>query len=325
MTPAGEILRDLIARSGPVPFHVFMETALYHPEHGYYRRGRDPFGKDGDYYTAEQVQPVFGRLMRALVRQLWREAGLTGRPRVVELGAGRGEMSEAFGEFDYTPVEAGGEPPDQIRGAVFANEFFDALPVHVVTRRKGALRNLRVDYRQERFVWVEGEPAPEEVVAYVRDYASPLEEGARIEVNLDALRWLDRIADCLEDGYLLVFDYGYQSRELRRYPEGTLMSYRRHRAKEDVLSEPGEQDITAHVNFSALEQYGLTRGLARQRFETMAAALLRAGEPDQFSEALRASGEKEQLRLRLQLKTLLFGMGEGFRSLLMRPDKAAKQ
>ena len=70
MTPAGEVLAAEIARHGPVPFHRFMEVALYHPEHGYYSRGRDPFGKEGDFYTAEQIQPVFGILMAAFIRQL---------------------------------------------------------------------------------------------------------------------------------------------------------------------------------------------------------------------------------------------------------------
>ena len=87
MTPLGEILRDQILRSGSMPFSQFMEAALYHPEFGYYRRGRDPFGRDGDYYTAEQLQPVFGILIAARIHQLYSELGKPSEFTVVELVA----------------------------------------------------------------------------------------------------------------------------------------------------------------------------------------------------------------------------------------------
>src|SRR5262249_47601830 len=97
-----------------------MDQALYHPEFGYYRRPRDPFGRSGDFYTAEQLQPVFGILIAQRVRQLARELGDRGDFTVVELGAGRQEMAEAFAEWRYVPVEVGGELPQAIRGVVFS-------------------------------------------------------------------------------------------------------------------------------------------------------------------------------------------------------------
>src|SRR6185436_11838029 len=105
------LLRDRIAREGPIPFREFMETALYHPEHGYYRRARDPFGRSGDFYTAEQLQPVFGILIAARIREMFVEMGSPADFTVVELGAGRGEMAEALGEWRYIPVESGGDVP----------------------------------------------------------------------------------------------------------------------------------------------------------------------------------------------------------------------
>jgi SAM-dependent MidA family methyltransferase len=131
-------------------------------------------------------------------------------------------------------------------------------------------------------------------------------------------RWMERIAGALEEGYALTIDYGYTRAESIRFPEGTLMGYRRHMAREDVLEEPGVRDITAHVNFTALQESGAARGLRTDRFETLAQTLLLAGEPDQFAAALEAAGSVEQLRRRMQLKTLLFGMGETYRSLLQR-------
>ncbi len=317
MTPAGAVLREEIRRCGPIPFRRFMEVALYHPEHGYYRRGRDPFGVRGDFYTAEQIQPVFGILIAAVVRRLFDELGGPDGFTVVEPGAGRGEMASAFARYCYVPLEFDcGSMPERFCGVVFANEFFDALPVHLVRRRDHGFREMLVDCAQERFAWVEGQ-ASGELEEFLHRYGAPAEEGDLLEVNLEALRWLERIAVALEHGYVLAIDYGYTAREIIRFPAGSLMSYRRHTAAADVLSEPGLRDLTAHVNFTALQEHGAARGLRTVRLESLAQLLLRAGEEDNFAAALEAAGEEQALRRRLQLKTLLVGMGETFRALLL--------
>jgi SAM-dependent MidA family methyltransferase len=317
MTPLAELLRDEIRRDGPIPFERFMRAALYDPVHGYYRRSPDPFGKHGDFYTAEQLQPVFGILIAARVRQLCRELGDPPDFTVVELGAGRGEMAEAFAQWRYVPVDLDrGALPDRFRGVVFANEFFDALPVHAATYCGGGFRELRVGWT-DSFVWMPGEPVAEEIADYLRRYFPPPEEGAQFEINLEALVWLERIARALEAGFALTIDYGFTRAESVRFPRGTLMSYRRHQADENVLEDPGAKDITAHVAFTALEEHGARIGLETVRFETLAQTLLAAGEPDQFAAALEGATEAEQTRRRLQLKSLLFGMGETFRTLLL--------
>jgi len=321
VTPLIAILRDEILRQGPMAFHRFMEAALYHPMHGYYLRDRDPFGKRGDFYTAEQLQPVFGILMARLVAGLKRELGDPADFSVVELGAGRGEMAPAFAPYRYTPVEAGGDIPEPITGVVFANEFFDALPVDVLIRRGDGYREMHVGWRDDRCVWVEGPEAGGELAAYAAGYSGAIEEGGLLEVNLDALRWVERIAARLERGFLVAIDYGYTTRERLRFPQGTLMSYRRHTAIEDVLHEPGERDITAHVDFSAMQDRCARCGLQPVRFETLARTLMRVGETDQFAEALAAQAPAEQLRRRMQLKSLLFDMGETFRVLLVGKDR----
>jgi len=318
VSPLTEALRDEIRRAGPISFRRFMEAALYDPAHGYYRRARDPFGKQGDFYTAEQIQPVFGILMAARIRSLYQTMGSPPDFTVVELGAGRREMAAAFSEWRYVPVDlAQGEMPERFRGVVFANEFFDALPVEAVTFRGGGFRELRVAW-DERFVWVEGPPAREEVANYLRRYFPPPAEGALFEVNLDALAWLERIAHALEEGFVFTIDYGYTRAESVRFPRGALMSYRRHQADEDVLEDPGAKDITAHVPFTALVEHGAQLGFETVRFETLAQTLLAAGEPDQFAATLAAPTREEELRRRLQLKSLLFGMGETFRTLLQK-------
>ena len=307
MTPVAEILRDEIADGGPIPFSRFMEAALYHPEFGYYRGARDPFGREGDFYTAEQVQPAFGVLMAARVRELWREMGAPAGFTVVELGAGRGEMARHFGEWRYLPVDIDrGALPERMTGVVFSNEFFDALPVDVVEIRDGGPRELRVGWSGEGFTWVPGCPAHE---AHVARYFPQAEEGWRMEVNLESRRWMERIAGSLERGYAITVDYGYTTRESVRFPEGTLMSYRRHRALEDVLTDPGSRDMTAHVHFTALEEHGAAAGLEHARFERLAQTITGLGE-----EAVGPLAKSHPQ----QLKTLLFGMGETFRVLTQR-------
>ena len=271
MTPAGEILAAEIREKGPIPFSRFMEVALYDRQFGYYRRARrDPFGKDGDFFTASQLQPVFGRVVAAALRELRETLGSPEDFQVIELGAGRGEMEPGLAEFHYASVDIDrGELPSGITGVIFANEFFDALPVNVPGRS--------VDFRDGRFVWAGDGEWKEDAV------------GMRAE--------LPRIAACLKNGYLLAIDYGFTSAERIRFPAGSLMSYRRHRPVEDVLRDPGEQDITAHVPFTEMfevaEQYGLTR----MRFETLAQFLLRVGERDEFKSVLAAGSEGEDRKL----------------------------
>ncbi len=330
---AGELLAEEIRSDGPIPFRRFMEVALYAPEAGYYRRGAhrasetgprpsDPFGKCGDFFTAEQIQPVFGILMTARIRQLYREMGEPRDFTVVETGAGRAEMAEALSEWRYHPLELdSGELPEGFTGVVFSNEFFDALPVDVAVWRRGAFREQRVALDGSgAFVWREGGPAPERVADYLRRYFPPPEEGRWYEANLEALGWMERIGRALRSGFVLTIDYGYTRAESVRFPAGTLMGYHRHTARENVLEHPGERDITAHVNFTALEEHGARCGLRALRLETLASTLLAAGEEDHFARALEAADATEEFRRRMQLKTLLFGMGETFQVLLQRKE-----
>jgi SAM-dependent MidA family methyltransferase len=318
VTPATELLAAEIERDGPIPFSRFMEVALYHPEHGYYRRPRDPFGMHGDFYTAEQLQPVFGILVAARVRQLFQLMGEPDDFTVLELGAGRREMAEAFAEWKYLGVDI--DAPDLPRatcGVIFSNEFFDALPVDVAAYQGGAFQEQRVSWSDGAFHWYAAHVVGEEVDHYLRRYFAPPQEGCWYEVNRAALQWMERVAAVLTKGYVLTVDYGYSRPESLRFPAGTLMSYHRHTAREDVLTDPGERDITAHVNFTALEERGSELGFQRESFQTLAQMLLAAGEADQFAAAL---GGAEEMRRRMQLKTLLFGMGETFRVLLQRKN-----
>jgi SAM-dependent MidA family methyltransferase len=200
-----------------------------------------------------------------------------------------------------------GSLPDRFTGLIFSNEFFDAIPVDLVVAREGRSYERRVTLVGGGFGWDDARPSAEPVTdrVIVR------------ELQHYRLDWLTRLAGRLDRGLIVTVDYGYTHRELARFPEGTLMSYHRHTASDDVLAAPGERDITAHVDFTALIAHGETLGLRSDPLLSLASALLWAGEDDQFSSAL-AGDEREQLRYRQQLKSLLFGMGETFRVLVQR-------
>jgi SAM-dependent MidA family methyltransferase len=254
--------------------------------------------------------------MAARVRELFSAMGEPDDFTVVELGAGRREMAEAFADWRYIPVDLDSPaPPERITGVIFSNEFFDALPVDAVTYEGGAFREQCVAFGDGGFHWSAGGAVGEEADWYLRAYYPPPEEGQWYEVNLAAPRWMERIAAMLTKGYVLTVDYGFTRAESVRFPAGTLMGYHRHTAREDIFTEPGERDITAHVNFTALQESGAALGLPVERFETLAQTLLAAGATDQFASAL---GGANDLRRRMQLKTLLFGMGETFRVLTQR-------
>jgi SAM-dependent MidA family methyltransferase len=262
---------------------------------------------------------VFGILMAAQIRALFQAMGEPRDFTLVELGAGRREMAEAFAEWRYVPVDLDTpEPPTAVCGVVFSNEFFDALPVDVATFEGGMFREQRVTCRDGKFSWIPAGPVGEEANQYLRSYFSEPEEGRWYEASLAAVEWTRRIAAMLTNGYVLTVDYGFTRAESVRFPAGTLMGYHRHTAREDVLTDPGHRDITAHVNFTALQEAGGATGLVSERFETLAQTLLAAGAADQFASVLAGGGETAELRRRMQLKTLLFGMGETFRVLLQR-------
>lgn len=312
MNPLDAILREAIRRDGPLRFDHFMHTALYHAELGYYRRRRDPFGIHGDFFTAAQMQPEFGDLIGHFIERL-----IPGRPpsaiRVVDLGAGRREMAPALARFAYRAVDAGDAlPPADI---VFANEFFDALPVRAGVMLGTEPHELLVAAGDGGFAWVNGPALDADAGNYLERYWSPREPGQRFEIAEQARGWVARIAESIEDGWLIAIDYGYTRAETVRFPGGSLMSYQRHAAFDDVLQSPGERDITAHVSFDALRQDAVDAGFDNIELRTLGAVLLDCVEQSDYLR--RASPVSRQ-----RIKTLLFGMGETFRVLLAGKKKA---
>ncbi|MBA3974243.1 MAG: hypothetical protein C0504_08520 [Candidatus Solibacter sp.] len=314
MTPAGEKIASMIRRGGALRFAEFMETALYDGECGYYTSGRKVFGREGDFYTSEQMQPVFGRLVAAAAEK-WKQE-CAGEFHLAEWGAGRGGMEEFLDGFNYAAVDRDRDgAPRKFEGAVFSNELFDALAVDAAKRSQGVWRLMRVGMGDGGFVWTEGEELAGEWLEYAMRAGSFIEEEeAWIELPVELRRMLAQFDSRLVRGRIVAVDYGYTERELRRFAAGTLMAYRKHQASGEVLRNPGEQDITAHVPFTHLMEAAAEMGWVEARLRTLARWVMEECGESGVENAVEAETEAERVRLRLKLKTLLFGMGETFRA-----------
>ena len=347
-----------IRRVGPIAFSRYMELCLYEPELGYYSRSREKFGKAGDFYTSSDVHAVFGRLLARQFEEMWRALDSTARIDVIELGPGRGLFArdvldwspKRFPNFAaalrYSLVEQSThlrtklherlaeqiaaercaifdslEQATALAGdnlIVFGNEFFDALPVEVVDHRG----SLRVAVEGDRFVEQLVPPSLAED-EFLDRYGVHPEAGERVEAPLASSAWMDRIAAIFRRrrGFVVLIDYGYtREQQLAGRHRDTLMTYRRHVATPSPYEAPGEQDITAHVNFTALRARGVDGGLEELALLTQSQFLIGIGEETEFADAFQdCQLPQEQAKVALQLKHLISpdGMGEMFQVLLM--------
>lgn len=304
-----EAIRSEIHHQGPVTFARYMELALYHPAFGFYRT-RDRFGAKGDFYTAEQLQPVFGELIARYVEKLtkgWSAALFNG---VLELGAGKAEMASALSQWGYRAFDWGSPPfPEKWSGLIFANEFFDSLPFHLLKRAEKGWEELLIAMADHRLNFVSGELSSAMLASYASEFGADIPIGGTLEVCLALEDWCARIGTLLRDGKLLVIDYGYEIRELLRFPTGTLLTFNQHRTGIDPLVNPGCSDITAHVNFTWLRKMAAKAGLRCTNSSTLSNWVLSIwGEQD-----LQQRWATADQRWKLQWKNLVFGLGEAFK------------
>ena len=326
-------LRRRIETEGPLSFRDFMEEALYNPQFGYYSSTRNPIGRQGDFYTSSDLDPIFGKLLARKFTQMAAALDLVPEAfTIVELGAGRGLLAREilqYRRFPYRIVERSAAMrerqqeilgnfdvhwldglPHDVTGCIFSNEFFDALPVRRIVRRGGALREI---YVTSEFTEVEGD--------LQESLDIPISEGQFADINTDAKQWIRRIATSLSHGYHLAIDYGYQDREFYARPRGTLMCYWQHQAIENPYVRIGEQDITAHVNFSDLIREGTTAGLSTETFTTQMDFLVQLGVLQEL-QALVPAQTAEAIQRVMAIKKLILpgGMGERFKVLVQRRD-----
>jgi SAM-dependent MidA family methyltransferase len=200
---------------------------------------------------------------------------------------------------------------------VFANEFFDALPVEILGTA-GKL-HIAVEKNRLREIWL---PPLDEELEFLDRYSIHPEAGERIEVPILAQNWIGQIAHAISRGMLLIIDYGYtRNEQLAGRHHGTLMAYRHHSASPDPYQAPGEQDLTAHVNFTALAAACEQAGMQVEKLLTQSQFLMGIGERNQFADAFEdCRVPQERAKVALQLKHLVtpVGMGENFQVLIAR-------
>jgi len=343
-----------------------MELCLYHPELGYYSRAQEQFGKTGDFYTSSDVHAVFGRLLARQFEEMWRVLSSPPQIDLIELGPGRGLfasdvlgcVARQFPDFAkalrYLLVEQSPNFRDRLKHKldehvnagrasvfdtleaastvagmhvlVFANEFFDALPVEIIDHR-GAVR---VSEREGRFVEQFVSPSPAEL-EFLDRYSVHPEPGERVEVSLASLDWMRKIAATFDgrSGFAVLIDYGHtREQQLAGRHRDTLMTYRKHTASPSPYGAPGEQDITAHVNFTALRSLAKDHEFDPLALLTQSQFLIGIGESNQFADAFQNCRlPQEQAKVTLQLKHLISpeGMGEVFQVLVLSHNVAKEQ
>ena len=349
--PLSQIIIDRIRREGPLSFRDFMEMALYYPGYGYYTSEREKLGEAGDFYTSPYLGPLFGEMIAGQLEEMWR--ALDGQPfTIVEYGAGTGwlcrdilnklqENRQLYEGLQYFIIEKSPSMrereqrllPEKVRwldslkdippinGCILSNELVDNFAVHQVVMGEGKqLMEVYVGF-DNGFCEIL-RPASDALKDYFQQLKVNLPKGYRTEINLEATAWIQTIASALHRGFVLTIDYGHPSSVLytdsRR--AGTLVCYHRHRINHSPYDFIGEQDITHHVNFSALEHWGRTNGLECCGYTNQARFLQGLGLTRyiQKMEAADAGDTTSRMERIQQLRTLFLEMGEKFKVLIQR-------
>lgn len=340
--------RNLAAGGNWLSFAGFMEIALYAPLLGYYAGGSRKFGAAGDFVTAPEMTPLFAAALAVQAAEFMRSSA----PSIVEVGAGSGRLAvdllvalEHAGTppDDYAILELSGELaarqrsfidatlpsrlarrvrwldtlPEDFCGVVIANEVLDAMPVHVLRWQRGAVFERGVAGDAEgRLVWAE-RAAEGRLLAAARDLADAhaLPEGYVSELGLAAPAWVAAWGEKLRRGALLLIDYGFPAHEFY-HPQragGTLMCHYRHRAHADPLINVGRQDITAHVDFTAVADAAHTAGFSVAGYTAQATFLMNCGILDRLAELPEASVDTFRAKAAVQKLLSPAEMGELFK------------
>lgn len=306
-----KLILSEIRSNGPIPFERFMELALYTPGIGYYLREVPVIGKDGDFFTASHLGSIFGLLLSRHILRVWHEMGAPEDFHIVEIGPGMGYLAHdiltairdtpLISHLSYHMVELNpyftavqqerlkhlhsrlfwakdiSDIP-YIRGVIICNEILDAFPVKLFEIKNGEVMEVHVDAGDNGELMEVLNPAGRNLLDYLETFAPWIRyfDDYRSEANLRIKDWLREIRKILESGILILIDYGYTSEEYYdpSRNRGTLMCYFRHRAHESPYVNIGEQDITAHVNFTAVSKWAEEAGFKVLDYTTQQRYLL---------------------------------------------------
>lgn len=350
-TPAAARIGREIERQGPITFRRFMEIALYDDQVGYYAQACASPGPAADYLTSPEIHPAFAFLLCVQFEEMWRGLDSPSEFWLVEAGPGSGRFmadvlaaaTRVFPRFERSLRVALIERSHALRavqaatlerwsqklvwldsvpnnweplgvGCVFANELLDAFAVHLVLGRVDGLTELHVSAEHGEFRLSEGPCSTSDLERQVAVGGGKLRAGWRVEVNRQAPQWVQAAGRLIDRGYLLLFDYGEPAVDLYggAHPSGTLRCYRRHTMNRDPLSHVGRQDITAHVDFSAVTRAALGAGMELLGATRQRQFLVRLGLPILLDEARRGGlGRAAQHLQQRALAQLVEGAGLG--------------
>jgi SAM-dependent MidA family methyltransferase len=342
-----QIRQEITQSGGHMSFARFMELALYAPGLGYYSAGSHKFGEGGDFVTAPEISPLFAKCLARQCQQVLNELD-TGD--ILEIGAGSGMLAcELLTELDqleslpqhYFILEISADlrerqqqkikqecprlfsrvqwldklPEKNIRGVIFANEVLDAMPITCFRMTDNGIKERCVKFSTEEnnFQWHLTEPTTSELTRHIQMLQKECDiySGYESEVNLMLDMWVRTLADVLEQGLILLFDYGYGRREFY-HPDrcmGTLMCHYQHHRHADPFMLVGLQDITAHVDFTAVAESAVAASLDVSGYTTQASFLLASGLLDLMSKKISPHEEYKQNQA-VKLLTMPAQMGE---------------
>jgi SAM-dependent MidA family methyltransferase len=350
-TELARLVRQEIEQAGgAIPFSRYMELCLYAPGLGYYSAGRQKFGPGGDFVTAPELSSLFGR---CLARSCATVLKTPGGGDLLEFGAGSGKLAvDLLGELSamnclpgrYYILERSAElkqrqqetlqkhlphlldkvvwldrlPDAGFRGVMLANEVLDAMSVERFRWTGSSVECFDVIVAGNGFEWRARAASAGREQSEIQALAAECDMAAGFvsEVNFSLRPWLQAVADVLESGLLLLVDYGYPRHEYyhAQRSAGTLMCHYQHRAHDDPLLWPGLQDITAHVDFTAVAEAAVAADLAVAGYTTQAWFLLDCG-LDEFLQQAGPTDSVEYMQQAQRAKTLILPgeMGERFK------------
>ena len=348
------LIRDEIVQSGPISFARFMQRALYEPGFGYYMSGQKKFGARGDFVTAPEVSALYsqclarqcaeilqqigqasilefgagtGVMSAEILRYLHQQNSCPDRYYIMELSAElkdrqRRTLQQRVPELLPRVEWLESLQPLKLSGVILANEVLDAMPVERFIKRDSSVYCLLVDWDKSTHSFtLKEEAASEDLMLAVTELeeavGQSLPEGYSSEINLQLKAWFNSLSVCLEEGMALIVDYGYARSDYYHIERnaGTLMCHYQHRAHDDALRWAGLQDITAHVDFSAVAEAASQAGMNVLGYTDQLRFLMDCGIESLLAEAMQSADTATQIQLTQQAKTLMMPgqMGEQFK------------
>tara|TARA_Y100000994_G_scaffold96577_1_gene80024 strand:- start:10017 stop:11216 length:1200 start_codon:yes stop_codon:yes gene_type:complete len=273
---------ELISRikeHGPITFKNYMDLCLYWPKGGFYTS--DNVIINDDYYTSPMAHPVFGALLSMYLESIWNSNIFQEKLNILEIGAGNYQLAnditnysknlsadyyqsleyitidlrkpEKNNNHNFSPIISDTIPFDKFSGVIILNEVFDALPFHRVININNQIKEIYVDYKDENFFETYGSISSDKIFEFLAEHNITLEQNQIFEISLQSAEYLKNIASILDTGVVINIDYGDTSENLlSKFKKGSLSCYYQHTMSQNPFLHPGKQDITCHVNFSAL-------------------------------------------------------------------------